>query len=63
VHSARALLEHFGSVRNVVDADPSNWLSVPGIGRARARSMAQTFLHCSTLSPPRSEARRAAPAT
>lgn len=41
--SARALLEHFGSVAAVVNADPSQWLTVPGIGPERARALEATF--------------------
>lgn len=41
--SARALLEHFGSVAAVVAADPAEWLAVPGIGRERARALEETF--------------------
>jgi DNA excision repair protein ERCC-4 len=41
--SARALLEHFGTVAAVVAADPGEWLKVPGIGPERARALEQTF--------------------
>jgi ERCC4-type nuclease len=41
--SARALLERFGSVAAVVAADPTDWLSVPGIGPERARALQETF--------------------
>jgi ERCC4-type nuclease len=36
---ARALLEHFGSVTNVVAADEHDWLEVPGIGPRRAAAL------------------------
>ena len=41
--SARALLERFGSVAEVVAADPAEWLTVPGIGPERARALKETF--------------------
>jgi len=41
--SARALLVKFGSVAAVVAADPAEWLTVPGIGRGRARALEETF--------------------
>jgi DNA excision repair protein ERCC-4 len=41
--SARALLARFGSVAAVVAADPAEWLTVPGIGRERARALDETF--------------------
>jgi DNA excision repair protein ERCC-4 len=41
--SARALLERFGSVAGVVAADPTEWLSVPGIGHERARALQETL--------------------
>jgi ERCC4-type nuclease len=41
--SARALLERFGSVAAVVAADPTDWLTVPGIGPERARALQETF--------------------
>jgi len=40
---ARALLDRFGSVAAVVAADPAEWLTVPGIGRERARALEETF--------------------
>jgi DNA excision repair protein ERCC-4 len=41
--SARALLARFGSVAGVVAAGPDEWLTVPGIGPDRARSLAETL--------------------
>ena len=41
--SARALLEHFGSVAAVIAAHPADWLTVPGIGPERARALEETF--------------------
>jgi ERCC4-type nuclease len=41
--SARALLEHFGSVAAVIAARPADWLMVPGIGPERARALEETF--------------------
>jgi hypothetical protein len=44
------LLDRFGSVAAVVAADPADWLTVPGIGRERARALEETFtLRRSTL--------------
>jgi ERCC4-type nuclease len=40
---ARALLREFGTVANIAKADPESWLSVLGIGRARAQSLAKAF--------------------
>ena len=36
---AQALLERFGSVAGLLAATPAEWLTVPGIGRERARSL------------------------
>jgi DNA excision repair protein ERCC-4 len=57
--SARALLDRFGTVAAVVSADPAEWLTVPGIGRERARALEETF----TLrrSPPKSATERPQP--
>jgi ERCC4-type nuclease len=41
--SARALLERFGSVADVVAAGPDEWLAVPGIGPERVRALQETF--------------------
>jgi len=41
--SARALLERFGSVAAVLAAGPEEWMTVPGIGRERARLLAETL--------------------
>jgi ERCC4-type nuclease len=51
--SARALLDHFGSVRAVLEAGPEQWLEVQGIGPDRARALAATvdFQHASQLRP------------
>ena len=43
--SAGALLEHFGTVRNVVNAGYESWLSVPGIGPVRAGALDRTLSH------------------
>jgi ERCC4-type nuclease len=40
---ARALLSHFGSLSALVEADPSEWQRVRGIGPARANAIAATF--------------------
>jgi len=42
---ARALISAFGSVAGVVAAGPERWLSVPGIGPARAAALARTLYH------------------
>ena len=41
--SARALLERFGSVADVVAAGPDEWLLVPGIGPERVRALQETL--------------------
>jgi len=38
--TARALLEHFGSMRAVLAADPSDWVRVRGVGPVRAEALA-----------------------
>ena len=48
--SARALLERFGTVAAVVAAGPAEWLTVPGIGPERARSLEET-LHFGQRTP------------
>ncbi|HEU5211882.1 MAG TPA: ERCC4 domain-containing protein [Gaiellaceae bacterium] len=40
---ARALLERFGSLAGVLAASPEKWLEVPGIGRERARALADAL--------------------
>jgi ERCC4-type nuclease len=37
--TARALLDHFGSVAAVLEADPSEWLSIRGVGPKRAQAL------------------------
>ncbi|GAC1319913.1 MAG: hypothetical protein NVSMB25_11430 [Thermoleophilaceae bacterium] len=44
--SARALLQRFGSVGEVMEAGPDAWLEVPGIGPGRVRALEET-LHLS----------------
>jgi ERCC4-type nuclease len=41
--SARALLERFGSVADVLAAGPDEWLKVPGIGPERVRALQETL--------------------
>ncbi len=41
--SARALLERFGSVADVVAAGPDDWITVPGIGPERVRALQETL--------------------
>ena len=43
--SARALLDRFGTVADVVTAGPENWLSVPGIGPKRAAALTEAISH------------------
>jgi ERCC4-type nuclease len=43
VASARALLERFGSITGVVEADPHDLRAVAGIGPARAESLRRAF--------------------
>jgi ERCC4-type nuclease len=43
--SARALLDRFGSVAAVLDADPDEWLSISGIGPKRAQAILETLGH------------------
>ena len=43
VVGARALLDRFGSVRAVVEADEAALRSVPGVGPTRARALVRAF--------------------
>jgi excinuclease ABC subunit C len=43
VQSARALLDRFGSVGDVLAAGEESWLSTPGIGPKRAAALTQTL--------------------
>jgi len=43
VVSARALLTRFGTIANIAAAGPESWPSVPGIGPARASSLAKAL--------------------
>ena len=43
--SARALLDRFGTVADVMTAGPENWLSVPGIGPKRAAALTEAISH------------------
>jgi ERCC4-type nuclease len=40
---ARALLERFGSLAGLLAAPMDDWLTVPGIGRERARALADAL--------------------
>ncbi|MGI8420746.1 MAG: helix-hairpin-helix domain-containing protein [Gaiellaceae bacterium] len=54
--TARALLTHSGSVAEVLEAAPSEWLSVPGVGPKRATALQRTLAyHPSHVSRSRSE--------
>jgi ERCC4-type nuclease len=50
VVSARTLLREFGSIANLAAADPKSWLSLPGIGPARAGSLEKALHHCTRTS-------------
>ena len=39
----KLLLNHFGSVRNVVDADMNALLHVPGLGKSAAKKIYEHF--------------------
>jgi len=41
--TARALLERFGSVAAVLDANPEEWLSIRGVGPKRMRALSETL--------------------
>lgn len=58
VVTARALLNRFGSVADVLAADPSDWLSTRGVGPKRAQAL--TALQAESTRPP-SGARSAPP--
>jgi ERCC4-type nuclease len=57
--TARRLLAHFGSVAAVLEADPSEWLSIRGVGPKRAQALIDMLAERnSTPSPPRSGGQR-----
>src|SRR5207249_3510283 len=43
-HSARALLERFGSIAQLIESGPESWRAVPGIGRTRAEALGRALL-------------------
>ena len=43
--TARALLERFGSLGGIAAASPEELLDVPGIGKERARALADALGH------------------
>jgi DNA excision repair protein ERCC-4 len=51
--SARALLQHFGSVAEVVQASAEELFGVPGIGPERARALVETFRWSASVPAPR----------
>jgi ERCC4-type nuclease len=61
VVSARALLREFGSIANLAAADPKSWLSLPGIGPARATSLEKALHHCTRTSSRARSARQTEP--
>lgn len=62
---ARSLLNRFGSLAAVVDADEAAWREVPGIGPRRARALAEAFYsqHGTSHSSPQEEWQKEHPAT
>src|SRR5207244_1489854 len=54
---ARRLLRQFGTLAAVVQAEPSKWQAIPGIGPTRANAMAETFHSPPTASRSRSDRR------
>ena len=60
--TARALLCHFGSVAAVVEADPSEWLSIRGVGPKRAQALT-AMLAESPHTPSRARSARPGPST
>jgi ERCC4-type nuclease len=59
VHHARLLLDTFGSVRRIVEANSEDWQSVRGIGPARAAAMSTCFDGRDMISLPPRQRRRA----
>jgi ERCC4-type nuclease len=41
--TARSLLQHFGTVADIANADQASWLSVPGMGPVRAEALDKAF--------------------
>ena len=41
--TAQALLDRFGSVAAVLDANPEEWLSIRGVGPKRMRALSETL--------------------
>jgi ERCC4-type nuclease len=60
--SAKALLSHFGSVGEVLDAGPEAWLSVRGIGPKRAHALYETLARAHVASS-RARSARQGPST
>src|SRR5438034_3305770 len=62
VVSARALLTCFGSIAAIAEANPSSWLSVPGIGPVRAASLEKAIHQYPSISS-RAQSARPDPST
>ena len=60
--TARALLGHFGSIAAVVDADPSDWLSIRGVGPKRAHALSAALAQ-RPRPPSRARSARPGPST
>jgi len=61
--TARNLLAEYGSIAHLATSDPASWLSVPGIGPARANSLAEAIHQDERLPPSRARSARPARAT
>jgi ERCC4-type nuclease len=61
--SAEALLSHFGTLAAVLQADPSEWQEVNGIGPTRAHALTTTFHRAYTASRSRRNRERQGLAT
>jgi len=62
VVTARALLDHFGSVAAVLAANPSEWLSIHGVGPKRSQAI-KNMLAASSRPPNRARSARPGPST
>lgn len=62
VVTARALLNHFGSTAAVLGADPSEWLSIRGVGPKRSQALTD-MLAASPRTPSRARSAPPGPST
>lgn len=60
--TARALLNHFGSIAAVLAADPSEWLSIQGVGPKRSQAL-KALLAGRLSTPSRARSARPDPST